>query len=79
MNRRFEIRSLAVGVLIGIGLTVSLAAGKPKPVGYEYSVRRQMTEPLRDQELNKLDDQGWELVTSFQASDSQSLIFRRRK
>ena len=81
MNRKFDIQSLLVGVVLGAVIVLTVAAVNSKHPAWEYTAYY-YNNPQPDLEaIKKLGNDGWELATYFGGSDGKSpgFIFMRER
>jgi len=81
MNRKFDIRSLLVGAVLGAAIVFTVAAANNKQPAWEYTAYYYST-PRPDLEaIKKLGNDGWELASYFDGPDGKNpgFIFMRER
>jgi hypothetical protein len=81
MNRKFDVRSLLIGAVLGAVIVFVVAAANNKQPAWEYTAYYYST-PRPDMDaLKKLGNEGWELATYFDGPDGKSpgFIFMRER
>ena len=81
MNRKFDIRSLLVGAVLGAVIVFTVAAANSKRSSWEYTAYYYNAAQPDLDAIKKLGNDGWELATYFGGPDGKNpgFIFMRER
>ena len=81
MKSRFDIRSLLVGAFLGVVIMFTIAAANNRRTSWEYTTVYYNGSHPNVEAVNKLGNEGWELVGCFAGPEAKypGFIFKRER
>jgi len=81
MKKKFDIRSLVCGAMLGASIVFTVAAANSKRTSWEYTTHYYNASHPEVAALNKLGNDGWELVGYFGGREDKNpgFIFKRER
>ena len=81
MKRKIDVRSLAAGVLLGAAAVFTVAAAGDKRTSWEYTTHYYNASHPDVQAINKLGNEGWEMVGHFAGAEGKypGFVFKRER